>query len=666
MARTNGSGQAAPDLSELEQLQNPIKAPGTWLDEPLTTQEVQDNCTIYGILKSKEEANDPEKLLENIAPYLNSLMHLMYILNHEKLGIEAVDGGVKYKGKELYFDIIKYTIDFAVDMSGIENGFKMFMSNALKEIMHSEALSERTHKQYSDFIVNEESTLRRMLLVNFSMDVLRDPEEAILSWTDFRSGNYEKWLISYTESLAKAVAMQFGVDKEQILNPETRTPEQDKAMTEIAGEMALHRESKYRKSNYMQAAKHLVIEKGTFTQKMTGEEEAKKIIKYSVLYFFAQHTEISPEAEAALTVDQLAELLAIYRKMDSYFFDETGGEPIEALEIEKLLYKFVEQDGKTPEEKQEIITTLQAVIPEYHIMPNNALMNTLTSLNAINAGEFDLPVINKRGRRKEITAYTIVNYDQDGAGKLIASKLTEYERQVSDAIISIWVEARKTNKPPEFTTDTIFRAMPGSSDKPSPQQQGAITKVIEKLRHLHIYVDATEEMRVRGLIAENETLVYDDFYLSVARVTRKITNGGQTVRAYHIHTEPLILSYCKMTNQIITVSPKWLEVKKVKKGKSVNEAVSMTQERQAITGYLIRRIAIMKNDRKNKKPTQSDIILFATLFDDIGVTAPDKQKSADIRKFCYDVLEYYKAEKIIADYEQQKKGRSITGVKIVL
>ena len=664
MARTNGSGQAAPDLPELEQLQNPIKAPGKWLDEPLTTQEVQDNCTIYGILHSNPEEITPEKPFDRIAPYLNSLMHMIYLMNREKMGLEAVEDGIK-QGKE-YFDIVSFTVDFVSDLIEIAGGFTMFMSNALKGIIHNETMMEQPGKMYSDFIAKEESTLSRMLLVDFSMDMLKDPEDAILSWTDLRSGNYERWFESHVTAIAKTVAIQFGVDIEQVLNPETRTPEQSKAMTETAGEMALYRENKYKKSNYIQAAKHLIIESNTFKPKIAGEEETRKIKKYSLLYFFAQHTEISPEAEAALTADQLAELLAIYRRMDSYFFDETSGKPIATPEIEELLYKFIEQDGKTPEEKQEIITTLQAVIPEYHIMPNNALMNTLTSLKAINAGEFDLPVINKRGRRKEITAYTIVNYDQDGAGKLIASKLTEYERQVSDAIISIWVEAQKTNKPAEFTTDTIFRAMPGSSDKPSPQQQGAITKAIEKLRRLHIYVDATEEMRVRGLISENETLVYDDFYLSVARVTRKIINGGQTVRAYHIHTEPLVLSYCRMTDQIITVSPKWLEVKKVKKGKSVNEAVSMTQERQAITGYLIRRIAIMKNDKKNKKHTQSDIILFATLFDDIGVTAPDKQKSADIRKFCYDVLKYYKAEKIIADYEQQKKGRSITGVKIVL
>lgn len=333
----------------------------------------------------------------------------------------------------------------------------------------------------------------------------------------------------------------------------------------------------------------------------------------------------------------------------------------ESMLVDKLLQNII--DSKIPE-----IPRLTSINPLSHVMANNSLMNTLTSLKAINAGPFDMPVINKKGKRKEITAYTIASYDQDkdGAGELIKSKLTECERQVSDAVISIWEEARKSGLPPEFTTDMVFRAMPGSGDKPSPQQAGAITRTIEKLRNLHIYLDVTEEMRVRGLISDKEQVILDDKFLSAGRVTRKIKNGGQTVIAYHLHTEPLVLSYCKMTNQLITVSPKWLEVKKVKGGKTTKEAVLMTQERQAITGYLIRRIAIMKNDKKNKKPTQSNTILLSTLFDDIGIAAPDKQKAADIRKFCFDVLDYYKAEKIITDYEKQTKGQSITGIIIDL
>ena len=158
----------------------------------------------------------------------------------------------------------------------------------------------------------------------------------------------------------------------------------------------------------------------------------------------------------------------------------------------------------------------------------------------------------------------------------------------------------------------------------------------------------------------------NDFILSVKEVKVRMKNGGQKVTAYMINSIPLLLEYAQLTNNRITVSKDWLEVKKVKGGKVLTQPLSMTPQRKAITGYLIRRIKTMKNDKKNKKPTQSDTILYDTLFKTIGIPAPDKQKAADIRKFCNDLLEYYKAKGFIIDYQQQKEGRSITGIIIEL
>lgn len=666
MTEPKSSTQAAADLTEQEQYI--VRQPGLWLEEPLSAQEVQEVCTLYGITKNVGENTDTEAFINNISPYMNSLVHMMYLLNKTKLKLNATESGIEIEGTDQYFDIVKYTVDFVIDSAGIDNGFRAFIGKALKEIIDDENKVERgADKTYSDFMRNEISVNKRMLLVEFAMDMLKDPEEALLNWTDLHSGNYETWYRSYHEKLAKGVAMQFGVDAEQVLNPETRTPEQERAMTELAGALTLQRLEKYNSSSYMQAVKALLQEESKSYSDTADNEEVYKIKKAAILYFFAQHPEKTPEATASLTAVQITELKDTYHSLEAYFLQETGGKEVDDITRERILFDFVQQqDSKTPEQKQEIITTLQTVIPQSHIMANNSLMHYLQNYPAINAGAFDLPVINKKGKRKEITAYTIVSYEQDSAGALISAKLTEYERQVSDAVISIWEEARKSGLPPEFTTDMLFRAMPGSSDKPSQQQAGAITRAIEKLRKLHIYLDVTDEMRARGLISDKDKVVYDDMFLSVGRVTRTTATGGRTVRAYHIHTEPLILQYCKLTKQLITVPPKWLEVKIVKGNKASSESMAMTQERQEITGYLMRRIAIMKNDKKNKKPTQSDTILFTTLFDAIGLKDPSRDKALDTRKSCFAILDYYKAEKIITDYEKRTKGRSVTGVKIIL
>ena len=169
----------------------------------------------------------------------------------------------------------------------------------------------------------------------------------------------------------------------------------------------------------------------------------------------------------------------------------------------------------TPAELLETIKTVQAIAPTAHVMSNNALMNTLTQKPAINTGAFDLVVANEQGRRKEITNYTIINYDPGDSGITITDpKLSEYERQVSDAVISLWAEAKRQNMPPLVTTDMVYRAMPGGGERPQPAQRAAITRTMEKLRRLHIYMDATEEMQKRGKIGDKETFVIDDFYFN--------------------------------------------------------------------------------------------------------------------------------------------------------
>lgn len=312
---------------------------------------------------------------------------------------------------------------------------------------------------------------------------------------------------------------------------------------------------------------------------------------------------------------------------------------------------------------------LESISPTAHAMLNNPLINKMQEAPAIDAGPFDLTVSKAKGKRKEITAYTMINYEADEmtgvstAGK----KLSEYERQVFDAITSLFLEAQKTQTPPIFTPDMIYRAMPGGGEKASAQQKGAITRAIDKLRRTHVYFDATEEMRKRGVIGEGKTFKLDDYFLSATRLEVTAKHGGQTVTAYKINVEPIMLTYSRATKQILTVKPAVLDVRKTKKGKPEVELLPMNPDRQAMTGYMMRRIEIMRHDKKEgKSPAQSDTILFTSLFNATGQDASDKVINKRNRDFCFQVLEYWKAIGHIRDYKKQEKGRSITGVQIVL
>ncbi len=382
--------------------------------------------------------------------------------------------------------------------------------------------------------------------------------------------------------------------------------------------------------------------------------------------------------------------------IDFIINDESGNHPSEgqtsttdnALTQEQISNQLSLFKNETPPSD---LPLLQSVYAHWHVMPNNPLMNALQQKSAINAGAFDLLVSNASERRKEITAYTIISYDPtDTSLQFPGGKLSEYERQVSDAITSLWMEASNQGIPPAFTTDAIFRAMPGGSDKASPQQRGAITRTIEKFRNLHIIYNPTEELRRRGVIGDNEEWSVNDNYLYARRVMRRIKNGGQTVYAYLILAEPMILTYSKLTKQLITIDPKYLEIKKVKNGRVESETLAMTADRQAMTGYMLRRIAIMKKDMEKAKERlrtynrkrqrdksleekplnafkrQSHIITFLALFTETGTETTNRDKTMDNRNFCFQVLDYWKATGYIKGYQKQTKSRSITGIEIDL
>lgn len=511
----------------------------------------------------------------------------------------------------------------------------------------------------------------------FRMDMLRSPDDALEKWN--LSGKYGEWYKAHFYRLVKTVAEQTGADPEQIANKETRTPEQQRLLMEAAAQEQLARLDAFFDSAYMDAIK--TLEPLTGAYKDPAEDEAHtesgeydpeheyiSVKEQAVLYFFALHDEIKPDKGEPLTDAQKDELRGIFTRLDAIYMEQTNSGELEP--DDKTLLAFIERENPTPETAESIAAKLplvQGVRPTAHTMPNNALMNTLQQKPAINAGAFDMVVSNAKGRRKEITAYTMISFDPGETSITITdAKLSEYERQVSDAVVSLWIEATKEKLPPVFTPDMIFRAMPGGSDKPSAQQKGAITKAIEKFRRLHITVDATEEMRKRGIIPANATYRIDNFYLSATHAEYRVKNGGQSVNAYRLDVEPIILTYCRLTNQLLTVPAKYIAIEKVKKGKASGELATMTADRQAMTGYLLRRIAVMKHDKRNKVQTQSNVILFETLFAETGTKTDNRKQTMNNRNFCFEVLDYWRVSGFIKGYKKQEKGRSITGIIIDL
>lgn len=326
-----------------------------------------------------------------------------------------------------------------------------------------------------------------------------------------------------------------------------------------------------------------------------------------------------------------------------------------------------------------------AIKPKKYVSPNDALTNKLYSgALAINAGAFDLPLINERN----ITAYTIITDDRDENGE--PTGLTGRARCVEDAIVSIWEEAETRHVPPVFTAKSIYRAMPGGGSKPTPEREKEIEEAVETLWTQFDEVDYTDYARTKNIIEEGKGLKFKEHRLNLRECTITHRNGGTESKGWLILSEPLGLRTGKLTGQIVRVPYKYLTIHETDKGKVLPAVISMGAERQAITAYLVRRIETMRKDEDNanekkrnydrtragkdnpkevrdfRNPKVPRTILFDTIYENAGIEAASKQNAAKYRQFVLDVLEYYKLTGYIRDYRKQTKGRAIPGVEITI
>lgn len=336
---------------------------------------------------------------------------------------------------------------------------------------------------------------------------------------------------------------------------------------------------------------------------------------------------------------------------------------------------------------------LQSIHPARHISQNTAIINRLadaTRDNIIDGTGYDILVLPATKTRSEITAFVTVT-DEKAVG--ISQHLSEADRAKYDAACSIWVQAQKDGVTPAFTEDMLYKAMPGGGGRASSLQKEEIAAAMDRFMSLQADIDATAEMRARKLIGEKDKYTIKGHLLDLRKHTYR-TKGGREVSAWVMIGEPMLLQYARETKQLVSVPARYLTITKVKKnpitGEYVitNESVPMNTQRQAMTNYMLRRIAVMKHDftqakdslrkyeKQQKKDAslpkktladfrkQSDTILFDTLFKATEITTDDRNQTMLNRNFCFDVLDFWQASGYIAGYEKQVKGRAVTGIRI--
>lgn len=382
---------------------------------------------------------------------------------------------------------------------------------------------------------------------------------------------------------------------------------------------------------------------------------------------------------------------------------------------------------------------LSGELSKYHVVTNTPLTNAIRT-GIIGKGPQDILIRRKTQTHNELTQYVQLSFDLDGniidpsatptavdnqepAGKdayILSDELrailkidglhTGADDVNREAIYSKIINAENAGRDwrqLQFTAVNIWKEKNHTTKEPSAQAKGAVTKSIEKQRHLFVDIDLKpyEQMKVTFYNPETGRKIteYNDRFLKLARFKEE---GGYYF--YRLSEYPIELLLAKQLHQLISYPAALLEVHEVDQAGNITEQViDATESRTAIITNLYRIIYNMKyqlekaqeNARRHNarrlqeisagkitpesKPEKSAAdflptpykkhfrILFETLFEDAGQTSTNREIIRRNREFVFKVLNYIKAykhrgEPIIKSWSKVEGGRggAIQGVDI--
>ena len=349
-------------------------------------------------------------------------------------------------------------------------------------------------------------------------------------------------------------------------------------------------------------------------------------------------------------------LYKVRLQRNALFFNNFSDKEIYCL-IEEKASKYYKKTNTKNYKKAEI---LASIIPEKK--KNNTKFSNELQKGTLFDGPRNLIVANK-GKINEIKTFVNVTLAEDC--KLIGKPYTEYDRQVQNAVCSLYYAGNKA-----ITLATVYRAMTHrtEAETPSPQQLKKIEKSLRKqMSEIYVDIDATEE--IEALCKREKTKIFDNYKLFKEKPllslekNKLIAPNGARFDCYLILTEPIQLAYAKMTRKLLTVDASLLDIKKVdRKGKTTTVSIPNTDNRITVKGYLLRRIEVIKHDKKTKRNKQSNVILISSIFEKANII--QKNQKTRIREYIIQALKFWKAEGFIKGYSERKKGCSLVAVVI--
>lgn len=537
----------------------------------------------------------------------------------------------------------------------LEISAKSYMGKKGAEIMAEEVKKE----------LDGESTLEELSkeadLIGIRMGFLAHGPDFFLD-NGFPVEVWERAEKNRVKALAKAAARALNLEDETpLLDKETRTEEQQRAMIEISGRDQLNRLKTYMRSNYFASigifldafAAALHVEKEA-VYKLEEWDDISGACAYLNPYFYALHKDINPEAEAALTDENREEIKALVNKLFAYK-EEHGGT------FESCIAGCF-KDAKQLEKLTEISRA------DFFGLPLSKAWRNQRAIAAEGAAGREINVGNKT-----LGGAVIVNASiSDLEGKPL--NITEIHKGVQRAIADLIYEAGgKKALPINVSPAQIYRAyarLPFNA-MVTAQQEAEMEAAMDMLMYAPSRVDFKAQLQKHKHIEKQADYDYDgeaagklEGNLVQAQKLEGTAKNGARVVAYKIYDVPVYYMYSHVVGQMA-----WLPnalLTGLAKPSSKPEKAEAQQGAQyvAVKENILTRILRMK-ERKRAKETYIKLIRAEEVAEDCGVTLTDKTRRTLLKNMglCLDDL---KEQKQIKGYEETKQGRKIAGYSIIL
>ena len=252
---------------------------------------------------------------------------------------------------------------------------------------------------------------------------------------------------------------------------------------------------------------------------------------------------------------------------------------------------------------------------------------------------------------KKLTTTYSVNVDLTAPELKGTENITEYDKSVHNMTISMAkANAHGCFTPKQVATALYYGDNPNNS-RPSPQQIGAVTKSIEKQRHIDITIDWTEHIKLNNKdTLPDEVMSYQRKGYMLPVEEHIFTVNGTTLNGYQFIKEPPLYQYATSVGQIGQHPIKMLNV-----------PINLDQTKIVIRDFLLEEIAHIKGNTSWNRTIGVDRLLEVAGEDSQTIT---RKKKSVLLSAVKDMLGYWKKEGYIVGYKENLEAKSIRSFTI--